>query len=130
MVRSLARAGGIQTQCNPIIAEGSVPTADRRTNFVGFAVETVESEVYIAIVIGNAHVRTQVGMRTTKRVVGNPLAKREWLAIPDFIIQNAIDFWWFRRARDMEVRTSVRRKSGLYAHQYDDKRNCRSHELH
>ena len=43
-----------------------------------------------------------------KRIVGDPVAERQWLLFPDLVVQNAIDLRRLRRTGNTKFRTVLR----------------------
>ena len=57
VIRRLTRAGGIKAEGKPVVVERAVAFGDVGADSVGLVVETVEREVDVAIVVGDANLR-------------------------------------------------------------------------
>src|SRR5947209_6220117 len=110
MVSRLAGAGRIQAHGDPVVVESRVAAADGGAYLVGFVIETMEGEIDVAVVVGNPDFRPQIGLRAAKWIVGNPLAERQRLLLPDLVVQNAIDLRRLRSAWHPKFRTGLRTK--------------------
>ena len=105
VISRLAGAGGVETQGNPVIVECRVAPGDGGANLIGLVVEAVECEIDISIIVNNSDIGSQVRPSTAQRIVGDPVAERQRLALPGLIVKHAIDLGRLGDAHDAELRT-------------------------
>src|SRR5206468_7507292 len=73
MIGRLTRAGRIEAETDPVVAKDSVALADGCANFLRLVIETMEGEVKVAIVVGDADLRALPHLFTVQGVVRDPV---------------------------------------------------------
>ena len=94
VIGDLAGPEGVEAEADPVVAPDVVAPRDAGLDAPRLGVVALERDVEVSRVVRNPHLRLLGDRVAVHRVVRRPAVGRERRALPDRIVERAIDDWW------------------------------------